>query len=242
MEFSMSGGNDQEHLFDLMEQIERAWMERGDHAVVDRLAAQHPGLAEKLYLFFATVVNAPDELDQPRPELMEQSKRVRDWLHKGGGFALAAAAEEAESTEPVSRPAVAGEATRPPSLPPPTTFFGLLKQASDSTDPEVMASQLDVSVDFLHEVSKHSDILPLKVRRELARRVERQFRVDANIALDALGGAQISGRHTPAPLARAASRVGGMVFEPRPVTFEELVNRSSMNETRRRFWLSLAEN
>src|SRR5690348_14999990 len=99
MESSMSGGNDQEQLFHLMEQIERAWMEHGDYALVDRLAAQHPALAEKLYSFFATVVDAPDELDRSRPELEKQSKRVRDWLHEGGGFAIAAAAAESESTE-----------------------------------------------------------------------------------------------------------------------------------------------
>ncbi len=51
------------------EEIERAWMERGDYSVVDRLAAANPDLTEKLYLFFATVVDAPDLLDLHQPEL-----------------------------------------------------------------------------------------------------------------------------------------------------------------------------
>jgi hypothetical protein len=237
MELFMSGRNDQEQLFDLMEQIERAWMERSDHALVDRLAAQHPAFAEKLYSFFATVVDAPDELDRLRPELAEQSRRIRDWLHEDGGFAIAAAAAATE-TESTETAPVTGEGTpESPSTPPPT-FFGLLKQVSDTTDPEAMASRLDISVDFLREVSKHVDLLPTKVRRELAQRVERQFFVDASLALTALGEGQM---HGEAPLARAASRAGGKIFERRTLTYEGLVKRSSMDESRQRFWLSLAE-
>jgi hypothetical protein len=233
----MSGRNDQDQIFDLMEEIERAWMERGDHTVVDQLAAQHPALADQLYLFFATVVDAPDELDRSRPELAEQSKRISDWLHEGGGFAAATAAGESDNSETAS--AFTGERTPLSSSMPPPTFFGLLKRASDSPDPEAMASRLDVSVDFLREVSKHTDILPTKVRRELARRVERQFSVDVNLALRSLGEGQMLGG---APLARAASRAGGKVFEPHPLTYEEIVKRSSMDEPRQRYWLSLAEN
>jgi len=151
----MSGRNDQDQIFDLMEEIERAWMERGDHSVVDRLAAQHPALAEKLYLFFATVVDAPDELDRSRPELAEQSKRISDWLREGGGFAAATAAGETDNSQTASP--FTGGRTPLSSSPPPPTFFGLLKHVSDSHDPEAMASRLDVSVDFLREVSKHTD-------------------------------------------------------------------------------------
>lgn len=234
----MSGRNDQEQLFDLMEQIERAWMERGDHTLVDRLAAQHPTLAEKLYSFFATVVDAPDALDQSRPELAELSRRIRDWLHEGGGFAIAAAAAAGETESTGTASPVTGEGTPQSSSTPPPTFFGLLRQASGAADPEAMASRLDVSVDFLREVSRHSDLLPSEVRRELARRVERQFFVDAALALMALGEGQM---HGGAPLARAASRAGGKAFEQRTLTFEELVKRSSMDESRQRFWLSLVE-
>jgi hypothetical protein len=238
MEFFMSGRNDQEQLFDLMEQIERAWMESGDYTLVDRLAAQHPAVAENLYLFFATVVDAPDELDRSRPELAEQTKRIREWLHEGGGFAIvaAAAAGETESTETAS--SVSGETTPQSSSTPPPTFFGLLKKAGDAPDPEAMANRLDVSVDFLREVSKHTDLLPTGVRRELARRVERHFFIDASLVLTSLGEGRM---HGGGPLARAASRVGGQVFERRALTYEELVKRSSMDESHQRFWLSLAE-
>src|SRR5437764_1354354 len=81
---------------------------------------------------FATGVEGPDELDRSRPELEKQSKRVRDWLHEGGGFAIAAAAAESESTETASP--VTGEGTPQSSSTPPPTFFGLLKQVSDATD------------------------------------------------------------------------------------------------------------
>jgi hypothetical protein len=233
----MSGRNDQEQIFDLMEEIERAWMEHGDYTMVDQLAAKHPALAEKLYLFFATVVDAPDELDRSRPELAEQSKRISDWLHEGGGFAAAAtAAGESDNSEATSP--VTGEGTALSSSTPSPTFFGLLKHASDSTDPEAMASRLDVSIDFLREVSKHTDVLPTNVRRELARRAERQFSVNVNLALRALGEGQMLGG---APLARAALRAGGKAIERRPLTYEEIVKRSSMDEPRRLYWLSLAE-
>lgn len=237
----MSGRNDQEQLFDLMEEIERAWMERGEYTVVDRLAAKHPAVAEKLYLFFATMVDASDQLDRERPELAEQVKRIRQWLQDGGGFALAAAsAPDPHGAETASSPTGIVERTPTASSQHRITFFGFLKKASHSIDPEAMASRLDVSVDFLREVSKHWDLLPFPVRRELAHRVEHQFHVSASLAMFALGEAQTSGRDAPAPLARAASRAGGKVFERRAVTFEELVNRSSMDENRRRFWLSLA--
>ena len=232
----MSDRNEQEQLFDLLARVELAWMERGDHTLVDRLATQYPELAEPLYLFFATMVGAPDELDRSRPELGHQSKRIRDWLHEGGGFAAAAAAA-GQSVVTGTPSTVTGEGMTPAASPLPT-FFGILKDALGAPDPEAMARRLEISVDFLREVSKHADLLPTKVRRELARRAEQQLFVDATLALATLDERQM---HAAPPLARAASRVRGMAFERRSLTFEDLVRRSSMDESRQRYWLSLAE-
>jgi len=88
-----------ERLARLMEEIERVWMEDRDESVVDRLAKEHPELAEELYLFLATLVDATDQLGRPRPELAQSAARTRAWLEREGLARAARAVAEGRSTE-----------------------------------------------------------------------------------------------------------------------------------------------
>jgi hypothetical protein len=73
----------------LCEEIEIAWGAHRDATVVDRLAAGHPGLAEALYEFFALLIQAELDLDQPDEELAKHDARAKQRL-EAGGYAEAA--------------------------------------------------------------------------------------------------------------------------------------------------------
>lgn len=71
-------------LYALCVEIETAWNDRRDGTVVDRLAADHPALASELYEFFALLIQAELDLDQPDPTFVEQDARIRQQLDAGG--------------------------------------------------------------------------------------------------------------------------------------------------------------
>lgn len=208
----MSARND-EGLAGLMEEIERAWIERQDDSVVDRLAKEHPELAERLYLFFATVVDAPDELDRKRPELSDSAARTREWLTREG-FTRAANSGQPDAT-PTRR--VAEEATY--------SFVGLLRQLTQAS-PRVLAAELEITPDFLVEVSSHAAVLPLEAKHELARRANKARGIAVERVLASL--------ETPVLLQRAASR--DEAYAATSVTYDELVSQSQMSNMQKRYW------
>ncbi|MDB4914943.1 MAG: hypothetical protein JWM95_2587 [Gemmatimonadetes bacterium] len=221
----MSAVND-ERLAGLMEEIERAWMENRDDSVADRLAKQYPELAESLYLFFATVIDAQDELGRHRPELADSARRTREWLEKEG-FARAERASEVvwKATEatptPIRRVA---EAVTP-------TFVGLLRQVTGA-DPQTLAAELDITLDFLVEVSSNARVLPTRVKRELASRVHRVRGIGFDRALASLVA--------PVQLQRAASR--GAAYSDARVTYDELVSHSQLSPEQKEYWHNLGSN
>jgi len=216
----------------LREEIERAWMERGDYSVVDRLAAANPELAEKLYLFFATVVDAPDLLDRHRPELASSAKRTRDWLEKEG-FALAARGAAAERTtertpSEEQRKTADGSQTRG------DTFVGLLRKLTGD-DPKKIAAELMITSDFLVDLSSNARVLPMKARCELAKRAEKAWGAGERPVLASFEWQDVG--VAPLEFRRAASRRGA--YAPKSLTYEELVQRSSMDDEQKRYWLTL---
>jgi hypothetical protein len=100
------------------EEIEIAWNTRRDAKIVDRLAADYPALAEALYEFFALLIQAEIDLDQPDPALEEHDVRARERLESGGH---AEAAEIARRAGTFATRTNAAVAVPPPHAAPPAS-------------------------------------------------------------------------------------------------------------------------
>jgi hypothetical protein len=204
----------------LLEHLEEAWNATRDSHLVDRLAAENPAHAQEIYEFFADVVEAQLDRDRKRPEFARSDARTRQWL-LAEGFQIAAAAKAAaaSSSETSSAtPGVTGN-TRP--------VLGLLKEETGE-GVDALARALDVTSDFLIDISDHADVVPLQARKEIAWRIERVRGIDRARSMAAFS---VPGRQ----LQRAASR-------DRPYgndlpTFADLVERSSLDPARKQEWL-----
>lgn len=104
-------------------EIEITWNARRDATVVDRLAVDHPDLADALYEFFALLVQSELDLDQPDDALGERDARARQQL-EAGGYAEAADIARREGTfasrtdDEVPVPGASAELRTPASVPP----------------------------------------------------------------------------------------------------------------------------
>lgn len=212
-----------DRLFGLMEEIERSWMEDRDESAVDRLAAEHPEFAEELYLFFATIVDAPDQLELSRPDLAQSAAQTRDWLEREG-FARAArsSADERSTETTLTTPRETKEV-------PTSTFLALLRQTGAPL--ATLAAKMDVTQDFLVELSRHAALLPLGVKRELVTRAHRALKLDVGRSLASL--------EAPVELQRAASRKGA--FASAQMTFDDLVRQSQLSADQKNHWLQLGQ-
>lgn len=244
MKSKMQNTTDAELLQQLIVQLEHAWNASRDDSLVDRLAAEHPMLAEDLYEFFADLVEAELEQDRPRPELAAADERVRQWLEREG-YRRAEAARRGATTEQMPSPTPVDtrlSSTAVPSLAhrtaragggdvaAPRPFLGLLREATGQST-SILASALDVTRDFLVDISDNADVLPEAVRSEFADRADRTCGVDRRQSLAALS---TSDRQ----FERAASRKGS--YQNQAVTYADLVHRSGLDPERKRYWLGLA--
>lgn len=217
-----------DRLFDLMEEIERAWTARRDTTVVHQLAAKHPDIAEELYLFFADVAGAPEALDDKPERLGPIAQRIQEWV-ESEGFGLAAAAR----SSPIETTQESDRRPAQPAAPVPKvrSFLGLLKESTHEGTEE-LAAALDITQDFLADLSVHATVLSNKARLELAKRAHKARGIDEKLLL-------LSLEPTPtSPLQRAASR--DKAYSGTTLTYEELVNRSQLDPQQKRFWLGLA--
>lgn len=223
----MSAPND-DRLFALMEEIESAWTARRDNTLVHELAAKHPDLAEELYLFFADVVGVPEALGDKPERLGAIAQRIEKWV-ESEGFTLAAAARSSatETTQPSGRQP-AQPATPVPKI---KSFLGFLKESTGEGAVD-LAAALDITVDFLADLSTNAAVLSNRARIELAKRAHKARGIDERLLLSSLELASTS------QLQRAASREAA--YNRPSLTYEELVTRSRLDAERKRFWLELA--
>src|SRR5438477_3467684 len=121
-------------------EIERAWNEARDDSPVHRLAVAHPELADELFDFFVCVVQAEDDLDRPLPELARMNARIR--------AVLANAQAELRRPKP---------------------FLALLREAANESV-DAIAASMNVTPDFLVDLTDDGTVLPFKARAELVRR------------------------------------------------------------------------
>lgn len=194
---------------ELCAETERAWLDRGDTSVVDRLASEHPEHAAELYeLFSALVFSAGDgSLPDGWDRLVTES--TQSWL-EAEGFELARqAARRAKA---------------------PRSFVKVLQEWTREAPDAIVRRIGDVSWEFLVMVSRFPELVPLRVREELAQRIARSWDIAPEACLRRLDA---SG---PVPL--AASRRDP--YPPAPSSFDELLGRSSLSETDQAYWTSLA--
>jgi hypothetical protein len=177
---------------------------------VHRLVLAHPELAEELYDFFADVIEAEDHFDRPRPEFAESASRARDALR------AALAKKQASKTQVRSRP-----------------FLALVRDARGGEFVDVIAASMQLPADFLVDASHHSTVLPLAARKELVRRAQGIHPATHIDEDEALASFDVSSR-----LRRAASR--SAAYRPVEVTYRDIVERSSLSDEEKRFWLDLA--
>jgi hypothetical protein len=226
-------------------EIEEAWNAKGDDEIVDKLARQHPTLAAELYVFFADLVAAVLDEDELRPELAAADERMRLWLEREGYRKVATAYEEGKaSTTTTGTPTSTTPATPPTARTPPTiksarptSAQGLLAFLREVTGegPVSLAPLLGITPAFLIDLADHVSVIPESARRELARRVEKACGIKAAATLAVLNESQ-QGKATMSR--KAASR--SKAYKKESTNYADIVNRSSLNDEQRRYWLSLA--
>ena len=110
-----------------------------------------------------------------------------------------------------------------------TTFLGLLRDVANESV-QALAAAMEITPDFLVDISDHGRVVPLSARQELVRR--------ARIGRD-IDEAEAIASFDFVTLRRAASRRSP--FPESNETFEDLVKGSSLTAAQRRFWSRLGE-
>ena len=103
-------------------------------------------------------------------------------------------------------------------------FLAILRDATGESV-EAIAASMEVTADFLVDLSDHGTVLPLKARAELVRRAAGMLDVGETEAVASFDVASVR---------RAASR--DRAYPTTEVTFRELVERSGLSEEQKRYW------
>lgn len=236
MSQNMPSESQNDHIFVLMEQVERAWNTDGDDELVDRLAAENPQHAETLYDFFATLVEASHHHTFPNKKFESADGSVHAWLLREG-FQIAAAGRietpsstsdrpsslESERIRQLSNAPSQGSSDKPRAG---KSFLGMLREITGEPT-EQLAGALDITKVFLLDVSDHADLVPHAAQSALAERVFRARGIARSVSLQALS---VPGRVMP----KAASR--STPYPSLTLTFESLIQRSGLSDDRKQHW------
>ncbi|HEY4302824.1 MAG TPA: hypothetical protein VGM82_00040 [Gemmatimonadaceae bacterium] len=107
-------------------------------------------------------------------------------------------------------------------------FLALLRDVANESV-QTIAASMDITPDFLVDLSDHGRVVPLAARRELVQRARKGRVIDE---------AEAVASFDVVTLRRAASR--RTPFEESHETFADVVKRSRLSAEQRRFWTSLA--
>lgn len=228
-----------ELLSELFAQIERAWLDDGDRKLVYKLSEKYPHLREQLYEFFEDLVIEPER--DPTVEMIKAEDRVNHWLRSSGiNIAMAAAAQARSLT--TSSEALADSSCSPSEKPGKqqrghvgpkaraANWLVFLRERTKQTLPDLTRPLQHVTTEYLVLLSRHPNIVPLGVKTQIARDVERVWGVSAHESFHYF--AQQSS------VVRAASR--SRPFEKEPQTFDELLDRSALTADQKAFWRQYA--
>jgi hypothetical protein len=111
------------------------------------------------------------------------------------------------------------------------TFLALIRDASDEHVNAISAA-MEVPPDFLVDASDNGIKLPPRAREEFVRRLRR-----VRLTRDIDDAEALASFDAPAKLRRAASRRGP--YRHIEVTYRDVVERSSMSDEQKRYWLEL---
>ena len=107
-------------------------------------------------------------------------------------------------------------------------FLALLRDVAGESV-QSLAASMDITPDFLVDLSDHGYVVPLAARRELVRRARKHLGIDEREAIASFDAVT---------LRRAASR--RTEFTETNETFVDIVKRSSLGVDAQRFWSNLA--
>jgi hypothetical protein len=238
----MNGQINHDFLAGLFAQIERAWLDRGDRKIVYQLSQEHPELRDELYEFFEDLVLGPGAV--PSPEIYDSEERVHQWLQSSGlQIATTAATAHARSNERTG-PAVSQQRVQPATGPGSDTkesassspearsdtWLAFLRRRTNLKLADLSATLENVTTEYLALISRHPNVVPVQVRKKIAKDVEARLAIPCEESLSYLIA-------QPRVL-RAASRP--RPHEKEPTTFDELLDRAALTEDQRRYWLQCA--
>jgi hypothetical protein len=225
------------HLF---AEIERAWRDRGDRALVYRLSREHPNLRHDLHEFFEDLVLGPRaEVDR---YVLDAETRVHSWLVSTGFDLALAAAVQARSHETTthkstkyehdSSPGTADEETLQNEGEGDTneTWIAFLRRRIGKRLQELTAELPNTNAEYLVLISRHPNLVPDRVKTELARRIKDRWGVTEQETLQPLESRR--------RFLRAASRARS--FDKDPSSFNDLLEQSALAPDQKEFWLRLA--
>ncbi len=208
-------------------QLEDAWNERRDDTLVDKLAAEHPTLAEDLYEFFGYLVSQTLAADEKRPDLASADQRMRAWL-EAEGFVQAAALRDSQRRS-------ATTATTP-ATPPTMSVLALMKSRTGRLASQLAGGMERMTVQLLTALSDNASVVPERARQELARQAHKSWGISETETLEAMA---VTGRAGVRQARVAASR--DRPYARKPMSYEAIVKQSDLSDADQEFWLNLAK-
>jgi len=228
----MKGDSNQELLSNLCSQIERAWVDDHNRLLVYELGLKHPEFRDELYEFFEDLVLGPGTATI---EIEEAEDRVDQWLQASSLEILrTAAAKElamrvttgatssavSDNNETTVEEKVAGKNEN---------FQLFLRRRLHQKLVDLVVSWPNVTTEYLVLVSRHTALVPERVKETIARYVEERWQIPIRESLKYLDAEQT--------VLRAASRKQS--FEKEPSDFQELLERAALSAEQKSFWLKL---
>jgi hypothetical protein len=228
----MKGDSNQELLSNLCSQIERAWVDDHNRLLVYELGQKHPEFRDELYEFFEDIVLGPGTATI---EIEEAEDRVDQWLQASSLEILrTAAAKElamrvttgatssavSDNNETTVEEKVAGKNEN---------FQLFLRRRLHQKLVDLVVSWPNVTTEYLVLVSRHTALVPERVKETIARYVEERWQIPIRESLKYLDAEQT--------VLRAASRKQS--FEKEPSDFQELLERAALSAEQKSFWLKL---
>lgn len=113
----------------------------------------------------------------------------------------------------------------------PKTVLEFLRERTEKKPSEI-SSAMGANTIFLSNISRHADVIDINTRQKIANLAEQKFQVPADEVMQCF---EYSGHEKMAAFRKTS------FDESKPMTYEEIVNSSGMNEEAKRFWLSLAK-
>lgn len=233
----MKGDSNQELLSNLYSQIERAWVDDHNRLLVYELGQKHPEFRDELYEFFEDLVLGPGTATI---EIEEAEDQVDQWLQGSSleilrtaaakewamrvttGATSSAVSDDNEMT--VTEEKVAGKNEN-------ENFQLFLRRRLHQKLVDLVVSWPNVTTEYLVLVSRHTALVPERVKETLARYVEARWKIPIRESLIYLDAEQT--------VLRAASRK--QPFEKEPSDFQELLERAGLSAEQKSFWLKLMQ-